>query len=331
MWREAKHPQLLANNFTRAAFIDQMEQAQDYWKAIHGPKAYASCVCWAQDELGDQMAAYDQELTTFLTKSWGDDLELSEGRRSHGGKIIFRPGMSLIVGNQPAKMAQSFPATSWGQGFTDRMMFVFNPENTKRNPFVAYEGGSMGQSDKEIFGGFVKRLSLLSRSYYDISLSEEVQNYASAWAEKGYAPVPTHPKLEYYASRRAFHVTKLAGVFTVARCCVAIERPGKAIKLEMTLGDFKAALSMVLENETFLPEMFGASQDMTHEGQYVELAAWLGRKGGKASLVDVNAYLRGVLPAYAIERTLETALSSGLIVQVGIGPTALVKLVQKNG
>ena len=327
MWREVESLQLLGNNFTRAAYIDRMEQAQDHWKKVYGAKAYASCVCWAQDELGDQMAAYESGLTTFLTKSWGDDLELSEDRRGTGQKIIFRPGLSFIVGNQPAKMPQAFPAESWGQGFTDRVMFVYNPENTKRNPFVAYEGGGMGLSDKEIFGGFIKRLKLLAKSYYDISLSEEVQEYASAWAQQGFRPVPSHPKLEYYNSRRAFHVAKLAGVFTVARQLWQIEKPGKAIKLEMNLDDFKSALSMLVENEKHLPDMFGASQDMSFEQKYVELEMWLKRRGGTAKVMDVHAYLRKIVPDYSVQRTFDTAVSSGIMKQRGDGLMGTVVLV----
>lgn len=334
IWNEVGTLQMLSNNFTRANFVDRMEGAQEHWRKIHGPKAYSSCMVWAQDELGDQMAAYDSELTTFLTKSWGDDLELSEGRRGHkdGDKVIFRPGLSLIVGNQPAKMATTFPATSWGQGFTDRMLFVYNPENTKRNPFTpSVDGVEMGLSDKDIFGEFIKVLRLLSKSYYDISLSQEVIDYATAWYGKDYAPVPQHPKLEYYNSRRTFHATKLAGIFTVARVCRDLSKIAKGVKLEMNLDDFKCGLSMLLENETFLPGMFGASMDTTNEAVYIELEAFIKNKSGSALVTEIKQWLRKTVATHNVENVFKVAVNSGMFKVVGAeGPSQFVKLLDKT-
>ena len=137
---------------------------------------------------------------------------------------------------------------------------------------------------------------------------EVTSDYKSAinnWRKLGQPPVPTHPKLLHYSTRRLAHLFKLSMVSAVDR----------SNTLLLTKDDFNRSMGWLLEAESVMPEIFKAGSigaDSKAMDEILHYCVVLDKGKGVPEPTLVRR-ARELVPAMSVMRVLEVMERSGMI------------------
>ena len=169
-----------------------------------------------------------------------DNEAYSERRRSKDINFALEnPQLNILAATTPSFLSGTLPEGAWDQGFLSRTFLVYSGERVLRNPFNALE-----KSDgmrKDLLSDLI-RIGAISG---EMRFSQEAMDAYVAWYMGEQKPVPDHPKLHNYLTRRGMHLLKLCMVVRAAR------GQGKTIELE----DYSAALEFLVEMENAIPDI----------------------------------------------------------------------------
>lgn len=264
------------------------------------------CASVFATEMGNMIRANDMEYLSLMTELFDNGVLYDNTRVYHGDKPIriTYPQLSILVGGAPRYLANTFPPEAWGQGFMTRVLMIYSSARVEPALF------SDEAYDQPLEKQLVSYLQDLKALEGPIVFDDRARSAFRAWAEAGYPPVPTSPRLSDYNGRRRMHMIKLCMISSVARSLEKI----------ITLEDFNIALHWLLQAEEAMPavflEMSGRGdldilQDMWHHmwDRYY--------KGGKNPIGRevIWSYLSGRVPGPYVGRLFENCIEMHMFKQ----------------
>ncbi len=315
LWRELEGHHVAASSVTKASLIDDLHDAT---RTITRPRANPPTVTFnslkiAANELGVLLPQYDNDFMNTLTDIY-DGHGYSERRRTRDTNFsIDAPQINLLAATTPSFLKDVLPEGAWDQGFLSRTILVYSGQKILRPLF------ENSADDKELFKKLKGDLRQIGNLYGQIIFSEEAAIAISEWHMGGGKPVPDHPKLHNYLTRRTSHVLKLCQV-----ACVMDSN-----ELIVTLDHYQTALSWLIEAEHYMPDIFksmatgGDARAMEECWHFVfKLYARTENKKPVAQ-AKVYQFLGERVPAHSVERIIDIMKKARLLEEVsvkGLGP-----------
>ena len=249
------------------------------------------------DEIGAFISKYDNEMVDGLSAFY-DNIPYGKERVTGEVKIkIKSPLLNVLLGTTPQNLMDLMPEKAWGQGFTSRLIMVFSDERTIAddfNPDIVTKSDNLAHD-----------LTIISNLYGQFLVTKEYAAAVLNWAQLGFLPVPAHPKLYHYASRRKTHLYKLSMIS-------AIDRGNSLI---VTVDDFNRAMGWLLSAEATMPDIFKAGvanadasaiEDILHFMKISDRDTGVGEQA-------ITRFAQARVPLHSITRIVEILERSGQI------------------
>lgn len=256
------------------------------------------------DELAALIHQYDREFMAGLTKIY-DGGQYAQYRRGKDLRIkIAAPQLNILAGTTPSNLCQFMPDGAWEQGFASRIIMVYSGDRSLSDIF-AQSGDGQGEGPK--YNALIHDLHLIYGLYGRMTLTDDAIEAFRAWREDGEKPVPTHPKLTHYCSRRTAHVIKLSMVASAAR----------ANDLLINRDDFELAKNWLLGAELSMPDIFkagitgGDSRAMEEIWHFI----WASFAKRKKEIPEHELihFVRERVPAHSVLRVIEIMERDGTL------------------
>lgn len=257
----------------------------------------------AADELGTFIHKYDKEMADGLSAFY-DPVPYGHERRGGDIKIkIKSPQVNMLCGSTPSNLMETLPESSWGQGFTSRIIMVFSDERIVGDDFA--------KISRELSANLTHDLGLINTIYGEFEVTPDYKNLVNIWRKQGENPKPDHPRLLHYNARRRVNLYKLSMVSCVDRSSVLL----------LTRDDFNRAAGWLHEAEAYMPDIFKASggtadskaQDEIYH--YILINERKGKDGTPLGLAEdkVVRFARERVPIHSVLRVIEVMEKSGMI------------------
>lgn len=304
-YRELPEPHLAPTSMSMASLVDSLVDAKRTFINLPNPPLEYNSMFIVADELSAFMHKFDDEIIGGLTTFYDVTAPYSQRRRGNDLRILIKhPQLSILSGTTPSNLIKFMPENAWDQGFTSRVIMVFSDERIISEDFFAH-------SSRDLPSDMVHDLSLINSLTGQFTATEDYRNAINNWRKLGQEPVPNHPKLLHYNTRRLAHLLKLSMVAAV----------DIGNQLLLTKDTFNRAIGWLLEAETFMPEIFkaggtGADAKAMDEIYHYVLSMDLKRQGVPEHKI-VN-FARERLPAHSVLRALDVMDRSGLIRAIAV-------------
>lgn len=299
---ETSEPYGAPTSMTGASMVDALAKCKrSYIRVPEGPLEYNSMYITA-DELRAFMHKYDEEAIGIMSAFYDPD-EYAQHRRGNDFKVkIKSPQLNVLCGTQPSSLMNFLPESSWEQGFTSRVVMVFSDERTIGDDFADH--------DSSLNPDLVTDLRSMSGLMGKFEVTAEYRSAVQAWRNLGEPPVPSHPKLIHYATRRRVHLYKLSMVSAVDR----------SNTLLITREDFNRAMNWLLEAETLMPDIFKAGAGNADAKAIEEIYHYVLMKGVGGKVIPerlIISFAKERVPIHSVMRVVEVMISTGQLRQIG--------------
>lgn len=303
LWGKLKEHKIAASSVSKASLIDELADAQRVLVhpgrnpptiEFHSLKILAS-------ELTVFLPDYATEFMSLMTNIY-DTEPFAERKRILKHKIeIPRPQINFLAGTTPSSLVQLLPEGAWDQGFLSRSMLVYDADVIVQSLFgqEGLDAGLMGKLEADI--------QEIGNLYGEAKFTPDAAKFIDAWHMGGREPVPDHPKLQHYLSRRTAHLLKLSQV-----ACVS-----DANELVITVEHIQQAMDWLFDLEAHIPEIFKAMSN-GGEGKVMEEAwhmlfqfAARYQKGAPRSLLI--EFISRRVPSHAVERIIDLMEKADMI------------------
>ena len=294
-------PHFSPTSMTWASLVDALgASGRLYLRAAEGDLKYNSlyiCV----DELGAFMSKFDTEITKGLSAMY-DPTPYRQTRRTGALDVkIESPQVNMIIGTTPQDLLDFLPDSAWGQGFMSRSIMIFSDERIIGDDFAVSTRFHTDDLDFD--------LGIINETFGQFNLTPEWIELVNAWRREGEPPVPDHPRLTHYNTRRRVNLYKLSMISSIDR--------GQSMIIDVI--DLKNALDWLTEAESFMADIFKAgavnadAQAMEDIRHYV-LAHDV---GWGVSEQKISRFARDLLPMTTLERVIATMVRTGDLHFVG--------------
>jgi hypothetical protein len=251
------------------------------------------------DELSAFMHEYSAEAMGFMSHCY-DATPYGQTRRGNDLSIkIKSPQLNLIFGTTPSNLVKYMPEVAWEQGFTSRMIMVFSDERSIGDDFAT--------KDTSLSPDLVHDLRSISSLVGEFQVTEAYRDAVNAWRSIGEPPVPTHPKLIHYATRRRVHLYKLSMVSAIDRSDVLV----------LTEDDFNRAMTWLVQAEANMGDIFKAGAGNADAKAMDEIYHYVltlsGTSKGPVPERKIIAFAKERVALHSIERVIRIMESSGMI------------------
>ena len=297
-------------DMTSASLIDALNEAPRHIVLLGNPPLleFNSLIVISR-EFSVLVPAWETALMANLTDIY-DGFAIDQKRRGRDLRIkILHPQINLLAATTPSYLHEVMPAGAWDQGFISRTILIYDGEKPNRDPFAEENSEALlGRMRDDL----LQDLKTIALETGRMSFSTQAATAIRAWVKSGCVPVPQHLKLQNYNARRIAHLLKLCMITSIAK------RSDKIISIE----DYSEALSLLVEAETQMPEIFksmkagGDSAVMEECWNYV----WtLYSKENRPILEHrIVHFLRERVPAHSIMRVLDIMMKSRMFEVVPI-------------
>jgi hypothetical protein len=254
------------------------------------------------DELGTFVHKYDNEMIAGLSAFYDPD-PYSQTRRTKDINIkIKSPQLNMLCGSTPSNLLQFMPEGAWEQGFTSRLNLIFSDERIIVDDFAPRTTNHSTALEYD--------LRIINSLTGEFDVTNDYREAINNWRSLGEVPVPSHPKLIHYVTRRRAHLYKLSMVSAI----------DKGNALILTVSDFNRAMGWLLEMEEALPEIFKAGAGGA-DGQAIDEIVYFVRINDHGSGVakhKIVNFAKDRIPLHSIGRIVDILEGSGKIKAIGI-------------
>lgn len=227
---------------TKASLIDRLADAERRIVRLSEtpPVQSFNSLQVVANELGVFLPAWDGEFMSTLTDLW-DNGRYAETRRTSKVNIeIPNTQLNLLSATTPAYMNSLLPEGAWEFGFMSRVINIYSGETAYTDIFAQLD------HDGEAYKALMHDLLEIYKMYGEFTFTDEAKVLINEWASQGGPPVPDHPKLAHYQTRRLAHVLKLSLISSAASADDKMIGPD----------NFAEALDWLVQAETFMPDIF---------------------------------------------------------------------------
>jgi hypothetical protein len=304
---ETPEPHGSPTSMTASSMIDAMKKASRKIVIQVGKELetveYNSLYITA-DELTAFMAGYNEEAIGTMSAFY-DTTPYGQTRRKDELDIkIKSPQLNLIFGSTPSTLMKYLPDTSWEQGFMSRVIMIFSDER--------FIGDDFAEHNTDLDPGLIHDLISISGLLGEFKVTEDYRNAVNGWRHLGEDPVPTHPKLIHYATRRRVHLYKLSMVSSIDR----------SDALYLTKDDFNRAMGWLLEAEATMPDIFKAGAGNADARAMDEIYHYVLTTGVKGPVDErkIVAFAKELVPLNSIERVVKIMEQAGMLKATKLNP-----------
>ncbi len=294
------------NSFTWASLVDAMNKAKRTIICMPDPPMEYNCLSIVADEIGTFLHKYEREMSDGIAAFY-DPEPYGHERRGNEVRIkIKSPQLNLICGLTPSTMMDVIPESAWGQGLMSRMVMIFSDERIIGDDFEV--------RTYELPADLVADLKLINTLIGEFTVTEDYRTSVFTWRQNGETvpghPIPSHPKLLHYNSRRRVNLYKLSMIASIERSDVLI----------LDRAAFNTAMGWLLEAESVMPGIFQAGAAGA-DGKVMEeivhfIATMNSGKGVSEHLINRFASKR--LPIHTVGRVIDLLVASGQIEMTGM-------------
>lgn len=300
---ETPEPHVAPTSMTGAAMVDTLTSSKrTFIRLPEGPLEYNSMYITA-DELGAFMHKYDEEAIGIMSAFYDPD-EYGQRRRNNDLKIkIKSPQLNVICGTTPSNLLKYLPDSAWEQGFTSRVMMIFSDERTIGDDFADH--------DNTLSPELIHDLRSIGSLMGKFEVTADYRNAVSNWRNLGEPPLPTHPKLIHYATRRRVHLYKLSMVSAIDR----------SDTLLLTRDDFNRAMNWMVQAESAMPEIFKAGAGNADAKAIEEIYHFVLTRGAGGRPVPerhIVSFAKERVPIHSVMRVVEIMIASGQLIPLGV-------------
>lgn len=292
-------------SLTKAAMIDTLEAANRHIiRPTDNPAVidYNSLTV-ISNELGVLVPAYENDFINTLTDIY-DCKRYSELRRTTKRSIDIRaPQFNIIAGTTPSYLNNLMPEGAWDQGFISRTMLIYSGRGTAVDLFNEIP------LDQKLYADLITDLRQIGGDgfYGKFSFKDTAVDQFRAWIKDAKEePMPDHPKLQHYNSRRQAHLLKLCMIASASTTDTKI----------VSEENFVEALDWLLEAEAMMPDIF---RSMSSSSAGVMDEAWhfaytWSLKSKKPIPQNLMvAFVAERAPSHEVLRTLEVMEKAGIM------------------
>ncbi len=254
------------------------------------------------EEIGAFIHKWDEEMIKGLSHFYDVD-PYGHERRTKEIKIkMDRPQVNMLCATTPQDLLKLLPDVAWGQGFTSRTIMVYSGEKIIIDDFAKRPPPKLAALEHD--------LNIIHNLSGEFHVTQEYVQCVNAWVAQREPPIPKHPKLLHYISRRKVNIYKLSMVSAI----------DSSNALVLTERDFVRALGWLSEAENYMPDIFKAgtvnldSQAMDEIRHFVMAAD----RGKGVPEHKITYFARDKLPIGMMLRLLETMEQMGMIQNRGI-------------
>lgn len=291
-------------SMTAASLIDNMVGSRRMIPQLPGDPLDYNTMTIMADELGTFMHQYDDEMVGVLSAFYDPD-PYGQTRRGKEIKIkIGKPQLNILCGTTPTNLLKFVPENAWEQGFTSRIILVHSGEKIVSDDFA----DAVAANPAEL----IHDLKIINGIIGGFKVTAEYRDAVNDWRAGGEKPVPNHPKLTHYVTRRKAHIYKLSMVS-------AIDRGNTLI---LALEDFERAKAWLVEAEGGMEDIFKAGAFST-DGKVMEEAQHfvaISDKGKGISETVLVRFIKERVPVHAVMRVVEIMERSGMIKATSLDP-----------
>lgn len=306
MWTDLKTHHLAHSSVTKASLIDSLAGAErSIFRPLDSPPVVEfNALLIGSNELGVLIPAYDNEFMNTLTDLY-DGKGYGEVRRTNKLNIsIPAPNLTMVAGCTPGYLRETLPPGAWDQGFLSRVIIVYSGEMERRSFFDETEANEAAMTELQ------ERLKAMSELYGKFTFTKEAAELIDNWQLGSRAPLPEHPRLTHYNTRRPAHLLKLSMIAAVAT--------GSTQVIEVQ--HIRLAMDWLFEVEYYMPDIFKAmaqgGDSQVIEDTYHHLYTLYMREGKKPiGAHRLVAFLQERTPAHNIMRILDIMERSKMIEQ----------------
>lgn len=304
-FRELPDFHMAPTSMSMASLVDALLEAKRMIIQLPNPPMEYNSMFIVADELSAFMHKFDEEIIGGLTTFYDVTVPYAQHRRGKDIRIkIKHPQLSILSGTTPSNLMRFMPENAWDQGFTSRVIMVFSDERIITDIFA--------QESRGLPDGMLHDLCLINSLSGQFSVTEDYKNAINNWRALGQTPIPNHPKLIHYCTRRLGHLLKLSMVAAV----------DKSNELLLTKDDFNRAMGWLLEAEDTMSEIFkagstGNDAKAMDEIFHFVLISDLGAGVSESKIVN---FARERVPAHSVMRVLEIMERSGMLQAISNDP-----------
>lgn len=298
-----------ATSMTRAALSDYMNEAKRFIANIpHPPIEYNSLVVVA-DEFSAFMHEYDSALVASLVEFY-DVHPYSEGRRVSNIRIkISKPQLNILSGSTPSNLIHTLKDYVWEQGLMSRVIMVYAADRPIIDVF------NTPAMPKPV--NLIHDIKIINTLIGEFSYTPDFAKAMHNWKLLKQVPIPDHPKLVHYNTRRWAHLLKLTMIASVDR----------SNNLILEVEDFNRAMGWLLEAEGQMHYIFQVGSIAPDSRVMDEVVHFIrSRKGPVDEHLVVN-FMRERTSSMTVRPMLETMVSSRMIVTAHVDRTGMRQFI----
>lgn len=263
LWTDTLLLNVGSQTTTSAAIIDQIKRSRSE-RTLGGTTYNTSCLLFASSEFGSLTSSYDQPLFSRLSDIYDGRTDYKSETRGGGEIILDAPLVHILIGAQPQFLASMLPETAWQQGFMARFHLIYSEETTELTFEQMFSPQKLLLEKEKLHHEIVRQLKRICHFHGQFTWQHEAAQALFDWRQAGLPPVPTHPRLETYSTRRFIHCCKLCMIIAAS-----------SFRTEISYSDFLTAQMILLDSETALSDVFNA-MNQTTEGEKIEqIYHWL--------------------------------------------------------
>lgn len=320
--RKSQTCKLAPNDITKQSLLDNLDQAPDavILDGLAGPvPTEFHFLAIGIRELSNFMNQYDSALAGLLTDLFDNPPVNHESKRSGSGKVIIRPGISLLAGTATKNLGSTIGNALWGQGFMSRVIMVYSADQ----PRVAFFGEqTIATVTHEPDPALVTKLSAIGAMKGRVDWEPDAQAAFTEWFDGGQLPKPNHSKLVEYNARRFLHVAKLSLISAMS--------DARHIILAQ---DFARALAWLQAAEKAMPEIFKEmvvhSDGEIAREMHMHAFALFSQSRKPVHYAQLASFLMTKVPARDIKRIIENAEEAGMFDRVAGTQGAAAQYIPK--
>jgi len=304
LWRALPDHHVAPTSVTKASLMDSIADAKRnvLLPGQSPPYLDFNSLLVLAGELGVLIPGYDNEFMNALTAIY-DGYPYAERRRSKDLKLeIPCPQLNLFGATTPSYLNAVMPEGAWDQGFISRTILVYSGDRIIRPLFM--ETTERPELKKALLEDLKKIGDYIGKLAFDTDAAA----FVSDWHVSGGPPIPDHPKLVHYLTRRTTHLLKLCMVSAVSRA---------DFNYIVTRSDAELALHWLLQAESAMPDIFrsmtggGDSRAMDELWHYVFTVYSKEKK--PVSEHRLVMFLRERVPSHNVMKIIDIMVKSQLI------------------
>ena len=296
--RGLPEPFIAPTSMTSASLVDELEACHRHISRRDGPPLDYHSMSMMIDDIGAFMSEYKEDIVGNMTQFY-DAHPYGQSRRGRDIKIkMEKPQLSILCGATTPGLIRLVPESAWEQGFCSRMTMVYSDEHILAPDIF-------GMEVRDAPHDMIHDLRIINELVGLYSVTTDYRNAINNWRHLGYPPVPAHPKLRTYNSRRFIHLVKLSMISAV----------DKSNTLVLTKDDFNRAMGWLLEVEKYMPKVFAVGGIGGDARAMDELLHFVSERFKAPGVPESTLYRRAreLVPATAVGRMIEVMQQSAMI------------------